>query len=157
VKIEAYFYLGVTAFFVAIGTTYWFTSYEDAGSVMLAASAVLGLMVGGFLFHQSRRMDPRPEDRSDATIADGAGPVDSFPGPTIWPFVLGFGATMLATGTVFGVWVLLPGGLIFAYAILELVRAARASETPVTGEPVIPTRQPETGASTPGSGGSSST
>lgn len=154
-KIESYFYFGVTAFFIAIGTIYWFTSYEDAGSLMLAASAVLGLMVGGYLFHLSRRIDPRPGDRPDATIAEGAGPVDSFPGPTIWPFVLGFAFTVLATGVIFGVWVLLPGGVLLLYAIIELVRAARASTTPVTGEPVFPpSRQGETGASTSGSGSS---
>lgn len=126
-KLESYIYLGVTVFFVAIGAIYWFASYEDAGSVMLAASAVLGLMVGGYLFHLSRRMTPRPQDRTDATIAEGAGPVDSFPGPTIWPFVMGFAFTVLVTGVIFGVWVLLAGGVLLLFSVIELVRASRSN------------------------------
>ena len=46
-KVESFFYLGVTAFFVVVGTIYWFTSYEDAGTTMLAASSLLGLLAGG--------------------------------------------------------------------------------------------------------------
>ena len=97
-KVESLFYLGVTAFFVVIGTIYWFTSYEDAGTTMLAASALLGLFAGGYLLLQARRFPPRPEDRPDATLAEGAGPVDKFPASTVWPFVFGFGATVFATG-----------------------------------------------------------
>src|SRR5690242_21495654 len=57
---------------------YWFTSYEDAGTTMLAASSLLGLLAGGYLLLQARRFPPRPEDRPDATLAEGAGPVDQF-------------------------------------------------------------------------------
>src|SRR5215831_1842406 len=90
-KVESLFYLGVTAFFVVIGTIYWFWSYEDAGSTLLAASSLLGLVAGGYLLVQARRFPPRPEDRPDATLADGAGLVDQFPASTVWPFVFVFG------------------------------------------------------------------
>src|SRR5262245_52653450 len=62
-RTESRIFLGVTSFFVVIGTLYWFLSYEDAGAVMLAASACLGLLAGGYLFLQSRRFPLRPEDR----------------------------------------------------------------------------------------------
>src|SRR4029453_19538371 len=48
-KVESFFYLGVTAFFVVIGVIYLFTSYETAGTTMLAASSLLGLLAGGDL------------------------------------------------------------------------------------------------------------
>lgn len=124
-KVESFFYLGITAFFVVIGTVYWFTSYEDAGTTMLAASALLGLFGGGYLLLQSRRFPPRPEDRSDATLAEGAGPVDEFPAPTIWPFVFAFGATMFATGLVFGVWVVLGGAVVLVLGVVGMIRQSR--------------------------------
>ena len=65
----------VLALVVVIGAIYWFTSYEDAGTTMLVASSLLGLLAGGYLLLQSRRFPPRPEDRPDATLAEGAGPV----------------------------------------------------------------------------------
>src|SRR5262249_61103889 len=111
-KVESFSYLGVTAFFVVIATIYWFWSYEDAGTTMLAAASLLGLVAGGYLLFQARRFPPRPEDRPDATLAEGAGPGAEFPAATGWPFVFGFGATGLATGLGFGVWVRLGGAVV---------------------------------------------
>ena len=111
-KTESFFYLGVTAFFVVIAGIYWFTSYEDAGTTMLVASSLLGLLAGGYLLFQARKFPPRPEDRADATLADGAGPVDEFPGSTIWPFV-------------FGVWVILAGAVVFVLGLVGLIRQSR--------------------------------
>ena len=37
-------------------------------------------------------MGHRVEDREDASIEEGAGEINSFPGSSIWPFVLGMGA-----------------------------------------------------------------
>ena len=124
-KVESFFYLGVTAFFVVIGTIYWFWSYEDAGTTMLAAASLLGLLAGGYLLLQARRFPPRPEDRSDATLADGAGPVDEFPASTVWPFVFGFGATVLATGLVFGVFVVLGGAIVLVFGVIGMIRQSR--------------------------------
>jgi hypothetical protein len=128
VKVESFFYLGVTAFFVVIGAIYWFTSYEDAGTTMLAASSLLGLLAGGYLLSQTRKFPPRPEDRPDATLADGAGPVDSFPAPSIWPFVFGLGAVVFATGLIFGIWVVLPGAAILGLGVIGMIRQSRGTQ-----------------------------
>lgn len=124
-KVESLFYLGITAFFILIGTIYWFTSYEDAGTTMLAASSLLGLLAGGYLLFQARKFPPRPEDRPDATLAEGAGRVDRFPASTVWPFVFGFGATVLATGFVFGVWVVLGGAIVLVFGVIGMIRQSR--------------------------------
>jgi hypothetical protein len=124
-KAESFYWLGVTAFFVVIGTLYWFTSYEDAGTTMLVATSLLGLLAGGYLFIQSRKYPPRPEDRPDATLEEGAGPVDEFPAPSIWPFVFGLGATVFATGFIFGVWVILPGAAILGLGVVGMIVQSR--------------------------------
>jgi Cytochrome c oxidase subunit IV len=125
VKIESFFYLGITAFFVVIGGIYWFTSYEDAGTTLLVGASLLGLLVGGYLLLESRRFPPRPQDRGDATIAEGSGPVGEFPAPSVWPFVFGLGCTILATGTVFGVWVAVAGGVVVGLGLIGMVRQSR--------------------------------
>ncbi|MGH9110192.1 MAG: aa3-type cytochrome oxidase subunit IV [Acidimicrobiales bacterium] len=132
-KIESMFLLGVTAFFACIGFTYWFIGYEDGGFLMLIGTMLLGLLPGSFYFYWHRRfhghrfffwgkldrvVGDRPEDRSDATIADGAGVISSFPGSSIWPFTLGVGAFVFLLALVFGVWLALPGlGLILTALI----------------------------------------
>jgi hypothetical protein len=130
VRTESRIFLGVTAFFVVIGALYWFLSYEDAGAVMLAASAGLGLLTGGYLFLQSRRIAPRPEDRDEATVAEGAGPVDEFPTASIWPIGIAFGATVLATGLVFGLAVVLLGSALFAFSIVGMILESRGRAAP---------------------------
>lgn len=126
-KVEAAVFLGVTAFFATIGTVYWFTSYEDAGATMLVGCALLGLLVGFYLWRWSRRIQPRPEDRPDASLADGAGQRAEFPAHSIWPFVFGFGATAFATGFVFGLWIFVIGGAVFALGVMGYVAESRRS------------------------------
>jgi hypothetical protein len=124
-RVEAAVFLGVTAFFAGIGTLYWFTSYEDAGTTMLVAASLLGLIIGGYLLLQARKYPPRPEDRPDASLAEGAGPVDEFPAPSIWPFVFGLGSVVFATGFIFGIWVILPGAAVLLLGVIGMIRQSR--------------------------------
>lgn len=103
-KVEAYVLLFIAVFFGVVAAIYWFLSYEDAGGVMLLASALLGLLPGAYYFWWSRRMRPRPEDREDARPEDGAGVVGAFPSSSIWPFVLGLAASSVGLALVFGAW-----------------------------------------------------
>jgi lipopolysaccharide export LptBFGC system permease protein LptF len=53
-----------------------------------------------------------------ADIPAGAGTIDSFPGSSIWPFVLGMGATFTVLTFVFGLWMApIAGALILSAAI----------------------------------------
>jgi uncharacterized membrane protein len=91
-------------FFGIIAVVYWFTAYEDAGFLMLIGSALLGLLPGGYYLWWSSRMKPLEGDEPDATVSDGAGTIDSFPGSSIWPFLLGMGAMFATLTFVFGLW-----------------------------------------------------
>jgi hypothetical protein len=107
-RIEALFLLFLGAFFGLVGLVYWFWSYEDGGGVMLLGATLLGFLPGSYYFFWHRRMGNRLEDR-DAEIAEGAGEIDSFPGSSIWPFVMGMGAFATVLGLVFGIWLLFLG------------------------------------------------
>lgn len=124
-KPEGLVHLAIAPFFMIVGAIYWFTSYEDAGTTMLVAASLLGLVIGGYLLLQSRKFPPRPEDRPDATLAEGAGPVDEFPAPSIWPFVFALGSVIFATGLIFGIWVILPGAAVVGLGLVGLIRQSR--------------------------------
>ena len=117
-RTEALTFIAVGIFTTSLGIVYWFTSYEPAGTVLLLATAGFGLIPGAFLLVRSARMRPRPEDRDDAVLADGAGPIGSFPGSSVWPFVLASGAALAGLGLVFGIWASLPGVMILAVAFV---------------------------------------
>ncbi len=103
-RISGTFLAVIGIFFGIIGLVYWFTSYEDAGSVMLAGSALLGLLPGCYYLWWSRRMRPLEGDLPEASVSDGAEIVGSFPGSSIWPFLLGMGALFATLTFIFGLW-----------------------------------------------------
>jgi hypothetical protein len=119
-KVESLFLIFLGAFFGIVGLVYWFWSYEDGGGLMLLGVTLLGFVPGLYYFFWHRRFEghkyffwgkikgagDRPEDRDDAEMKDGAGNIGSFPGSSIWPFVMGMGAFMAVLALVFGTWLL---------------------------------------------------
>jgi len=125
VKIEALFLIGVGVFFGIVGAVYWFTSYEDGGTMMLVGTCLLGLVPGSYYMFWHRKMGNRLEDRSDATIEEGAGVISSFPGSSIWPFVLGMGAFMTVLAFAFGIWFIFPAVGLILTALVGVTAESR--------------------------------
>ncbi len=126
-KVESYLLFVIGLFFAVIGIIYWFTSYEHAGSIMLAGSALLAIVPASYYFfwHRKMRERPRTEDMPDATMAEGAGVISSFPSTSIWPFILGSGAFFLALSLVFGLWLLIIGVTLVLIALTGYTAESR--------------------------------
>lgn len=110
-------FLAVGALVAVIAVIYWFTSYEDAGSVLLALSAVLALWSGTYLWLQVRRL--RRES------GEGEAEAEYLPHASIWPFAIGLGAVTAVNGLVLGTWVLVPGLALTALGIGGFIRQSR--------------------------------
>lgn len=133
-RVEALLLIGVAIFFALVGAVYWVWGFhggvgigpEQGGTMMLIGTTLLGLLPGGYYFWWSRRMKPRPEDRDDASIEDGAGVIGSFPDSSVWPFVLGMGLFLVMLSIVFGLWLLAPGlALVISAAVGVTVESRR--------------------------------
>jgi hypothetical protein len=124
-RMEALVLLGVAIFFGIVGVVYWFTSYEDGGTMMLVGTCLLGLLPGSYYYWWHRRMGDRPEDRPDATIEEGAGEIATFPNSSIWPFVLGMGAFMLVLAFAFGFWFFFPAVGLILTALVGVTAESR--------------------------------
>ena len=74
---------------------------------MMFAGCLLGFLPGPYYYWWSRRMKHAPR-RPNATVADGAGVVETFPGTSIWPFTSAWAAFMVLA-LVFGIWFAVPG------------------------------------------------
>jgi hypothetical protein len=121
----------VAAFlFLSAAVYWWWTGVELGGvdyigSVALILAGLLCLMCGGYFWFVSRRIDPRPEDRDDAEIEEGAGEVGFFSPGSYWPFGLGLATLVAGLGLVYWQWWLIlagmaavlvgTGGLLFEY------------------------------------------
>ena len=130
-KVEARVFLTIAFFCWVIAVVYGIWSNKTDGHVEVAGLAALilsgGLLsiAGSFFWFISRRIDPRPEDRADAEIAEGAGELGFFSPGSYWPFGLALAATLAATGLAFfQIWLVFVavigilgtiGGLLFEY------------------------------------------
>lgn len=108
----------IAAFLLAATFVYGFWTQgvdghvEWIGTTALSLSFLLCAMCGGFFWFVARRIDPRPEDRPDAEIADGAGEIGFFSPGSYWPFGLALSATVAGLGLVFWQWWLIAAGMI---------------------------------------------
>ena len=131
----------LTAFlFLAAAVYGWWTWYDSdphhiewVGVVALTLTGLLTLMCGGYFWFVSRRIDPRPEDRDDAEIADGAGEIGFFSPGSYYPFGLALAALVAGIGLVYLQWWLIAVGLLAVLAatlglLLEYYTGARRQQ-----------------------------
>ncbi|MEX0426374.1 cytochrome c oxidase subunit 4 [Nocardioides sp. DS6] len=90
-KSEAWMFVSCTVFFALATPAYWFVTAASehggdwTGTSALTMCTLLVLMISLYLGFHAKRMDPRPEDRQDGEIADGAGELGFFPPYSWWP------------------------------------------------------------------------
>lgn len=112
-KAEAWIFIVTTVFFALVSPAYWFITGDWTGTSALVMTTLLTLMVSLYLGFHAARMDPRPEDRKDGEIADGAGELGFFPPYSWWPLwcALALGTVVLATA-MGAWWLVIIGGAI---------------------------------------------
>lgn len=111
-------FLAVGGIVAVMGVIYWFTSYEDAGSVLLVLAAVLSLWYAGFLWLQMRQ--------GRAPSAPGEAAVEGYlPHTSVWPLAIGAGTALILNGLVLGTWVIVPGAGLLLLGTAGFVRQSR--------------------------------
>ena len=90
-RIEAWLFGITTVFLVLVTPAYWFitdageSGADWTGTSALVMTTLLAAMVTLYLGFHANRMDPRPEDRKEGEIAEGAGELGFFPPFSWWP------------------------------------------------------------------------
>ena len=117
-KVEAAIFNIVSVVLVAFAVIYGFWAKEPIGTTALALSAGLTILVGGFFWFISRRIDSRPEDRKDADIADGAGELGFFSPASYWPITIALSVGTTALGLAFFYpWLIITGAVAILLAV----------------------------------------
>lgn len=128
-RIEARMFLLVAGYFFVVSVVYgWLTwalgnnGIEWAGFLALALSGGLLVLTGGFFWFVSRRIEPRPEDRADAEVAEGAGELGFFSPGSYWPFGLAGAITVTGFGLAFfQVWLIAFGVALVLLAVAGML------------------------------------
>ncbi len=120
-KVEAWIFGGLTIFFAVVAPIYWFMSKDPTGTTALILTTFLVLMIAAYLALVARRIDPRPEDKKEGEIAEGAGELGFFPPQSKWPLFCAIAFCGVVLGPVFGWWLMLLGFGFGAVALTGLV------------------------------------
>ena len=96
-------------FFGIVTPVYWFMSYDPTGTAALTMTFLLCSLVTFYLGFHATHMDPRPEDRKQGEIADGAGELGFFPPYSWWPLWCAATLGMCVLGIVYGWWLFIIG------------------------------------------------
>ena len=125
-KVEGRLFAVLGVFLFIVTVAYWILSGDPTGTTVLFLAGGLGVMIAYYLLFTAHRMDPRPEDRTDAEIADGSGELGFFSPHSYWPVTVAAGAAVTGLGLIFGTWLALIGivivvvtatGLLFEYYV----------------------------------------
>lgn len=111
-------FLAIGLLVAVLAGIYWFTAYEDAGTVLLVLTAVLGLWYGIFLWLQQRRF-------AHAEAAGPEPPAEYLPHASVWPLAIGLGTALVLNGFVLGIWVMVPGVGLTLLGTIGFVRQTR--------------------------------
>ncbi|MDQ6839996.1 MAG: cytochrome c oxidase subunit 4 [Actinomycetota bacterium] len=154
-KFEWKLIIGSAVFLGIVYAVYWFTSYEDAGSVMLLFGGCAYLMLGSFLLLQWRRRKNilRPEDDNQAEHEDSAGELGFFPSASIWPAGIGLGAIFIGLALIWGNWYLVIGLPLLLGSIIGFSVEAEAGFDAVEEVELAEAAAAEREASRPGEDG----
>lgn len=127
-KAEAWIFGICTVFLVLVTPAYWLiTDASDEGGDWTGTSALvmttlLAGMITLYLGFHAKKMDPRPEDRKDADIADGAGELGFFPPYSWWPLWCALTLAVMVFGLAAGAWwMFIIGGVLGAIALSGLI------------------------------------
>jgi hypothetical protein len=111
VKTEGRIFAVLCVFFVLTAVTYGVLSREVVGTTALLLSSLLALAIAFYCLRLSARMGPRPEDRLDAEINEGAGEYGFYSPHSWWPLPTAASAATAGLGFAFGWWLTALGVL----------------------------------------------
>ena len=103
-KAEAYVFLITTVFMGLVAPAYWFISGDPTGTSALVMTALLAAMITLYLGFHAAKMDPRPEDRKNADISEGAGELGFFPPYSWWPLWCALALGVIVYGVALAAW-----------------------------------------------------
>ena len=124
-KSETWIFVICTIFCVLVTPAYWFVTdasndYEGGdwtGTTALVMTTLLVGMVSLYLGFHASKMEPRPEDRKDGEIADGAGELGFFPPYSWWPLWCAAALAVVVLGVVIGWWLFIIGAILGVLAL----------------------------------------
>ncbi|MDN5853201.1 MAG: cytochrome c oxidase subunit 4 [Actinomycetia bacterium] len=120
-RVEAWTFAFCAIFFAVVAPIYWFMSEDPTGTAALVMTCLLAALVTFYLAVVANQIGPRPEDRQDGEIAEGAGEQGFFPPYSWWPLFCALALAVVVLGVAIGWWLFIIGVGIGAVTVCGFV------------------------------------
>lgn len=129
-KVNWKLFAGLAIFYAIVTIAYWKVGGEPVGIGGMLLAAMLGAMVGFYLWFTQRRIGTiLIEDNPTAQIADGAGELGFYSPHSWWPLPVALSACTMGFGLIIGWWLTLIGVGALMVSVIGMVTEY---EKPVT-------------------------
>ena len=120
-----------TIFFLFVAPSYWLIAGDPTGTTALTMTTLLTGLITFYLGFHAGRMEPRPEDRKEGEIAEGAGELGFFPPYSWWPLWCALALAVVVYGVALAAWWLViigftVGAIVLCGFIFEYYRGEHA-------------------------------
>lgn len=120
-KAETYMFVFCAVFFLLVTPLYWLSSGDLTGTTALVMTFLLVTLIAFYLGFHANKMEPRPEDRKDGEIAEGAGELGFFPPYSWWPLWCALCLSAMVLGVAVGWWLFIIGAAFGVVALCGLI------------------------------------
>jgi hypothetical protein len=117
-KAEALIFGICSVFLLVVTPGYWLIAGDPTGTAALTMTALLAILITFYLGFHSSRMAPRPEDRLDGEISEGAGELGFFPPYSWWPLWCALTLSLCVFSVAMATWWLFVIGVVFGAVAL---------------------------------------
>jgi hypothetical protein len=118
-KAEAWIFASSAIFFLLVAPSYWLITGDPTGTSALVMTTLLAALVAFYLGFHASKMEPRPEDRIDGEIADGAGELGFFPPYSWWPLWAAMTLALIVFSVAMATWWLFIIGVVAGVVALS--------------------------------------
>ncbi|MEV8327615.1 cytochrome c oxidase subunit 4 [Kitasatospora sp. NPDC056731] len=120
-KTESYLFAGVALFFAVAASIYGWFAREPAGKAALVVAFMMSTLIAFFFRTQYSRRGSRPQDRTDAEIVTGVGPLEFFAPRSYYPLLTAAGVAVAGLGLVYALWLFLIGAGVTGAGVVGFV------------------------------------
>lgn len=120
-KAEGVLMVILAVFVAAVTPIYWFMSKDPTGTTALVLTTLLAALIAFYLMMIARRIEPRPEDRSEAEISEGAGELGFFSPYSWWPLWCAASFAIAVLGIAVAWWLFIIGAAFGTVALIGFV------------------------------------
>lgn len=115
-------FLSSLIFGIVVAVSYWFSSYDPAGAILLGMMSLGFVLSAGYTALNARTSDLAADQRAPKPVSFAGERVGRFIVESPWPLVTALGSAGVLIGIVLQAWLAPIGALLFACGVVMLMR-----------------------------------